>query len=89
MVNGNLKIIDRKKDLVKLSGGEYVSLNKVESEIKLMSFVDNCCVVADGTKPNCVCLVSPNFKKLTELLEEDASNKTDLEKLNDINGNEN
>jgi len=86
MANGNLKIIDRKKDLVKLSGGEYVSLNKVESEIKLMSFVDNCCVVADGTKPNCVCLVTPNYKKLTELLEEDESNKTDLEKLNDFSG---
>jgi len=28
---GTLKLIDRKKDIVKLSGGEYVSLNKVES----------------------------------------------------------
>ena len=35
--DGNLKIIDRKKDLIKLSGGEYVSLNKVESVLKLVS----------------------------------------------------
>ena len=34
--DGNLKIIDRKKDLVKLQGGEYVSLNKVESVLKLV-----------------------------------------------------
>ena len=33
---GNLKIIDRKKDLVKLQGGEYISLNKVESLLKLV-----------------------------------------------------
>lgn len=48
--NGNLKIIDRKKDLVKLSGGEYVSLNKIESILKLLTFVDNCCVVAEPGK---------------------------------------
>jgi long-chain acyl-CoA synthetase len=66
--NGNLKIIDRKKDLVKLQGGEYVSLNKVESLIKLLPFVDNCCVIADSSKENCVCLVSPNLKVVCELI---------------------
>ena len=32
--NGTLSIIDRKKDLVKLQGGEYVSLGKVDILLK-------------------------------------------------------
>ena len=86
MANGNLRIIDRKKDLVKLSGGEYVSLNKVESSIKLLSFIDNCCLVADPVKSNCVCLVSPNQKKISELLAEDAANEAELNKMNEMTG---
>ena len=48
--SGNLKIIDRKKDLVKLTGGEYVSLNKIESVLKLLTFVANYCVIAEPGK---------------------------------------
>ena len=72
--NGNLKIIDRKKDLVKLSGGEYVSLNKIESNIKLMSLVDNVCVVANSLKSYCVALICPNLKQLKEIIKREMPN---------------
>ena len=84
--NGNLKIIDRKKDLVKLSTGEYVSLNKVESVLKLLPFVDNCCVVAEPTKSNCVSMIVPNHRKLIEYLSTDQKKTQQLEaKLNEYN----
>ena len=80
--NGTLKIIDRKKDLVKLSGGEYVSLNKVESILKLIPFIDNCCVYADPLKSYCICIVCPNSfsEKIINLMAED-----DDFKLKEIN----
>lgn len=55
-----LKIVDRKKDLVKLQYGEYVSLGKVESELKTCSLVDNVCVYADPNKLFAVALLMPN-----------------------------
>jgi long-chain acyl-CoA synthetase len=62
--NGTFKIIDRKKDLVKLQGGEYVSLNKVETCLKLLPFVENCCVYSKPFEPNTIVLVCANPKKL-------------------------
>ena len=44
---GQLTIIDRKKDLVKLQLGEYVSLGKVEAQLKTHSLVENICVYGD------------------------------------------
>jgi long-chain acyl-CoA synthetase len=60
-----LKIIDRKKDLVKLQFGEYVSLGKVESELKTCPLVENVCVYGDATKIYTVALVVPDRNKLT------------------------
>ena len=66
---GTLKIIDRKKDLVKLHHGEYVSLGKVESLLKTCPIIENICVYGDPTKAHCVCLVVPDRNKLTEMAE--------------------
>ncbi|KAI8123759.1 Long-chain-fatty-acid--CoA ligase 4 [Lucilia cuprina] len=65
--DGVLKIIDRKKDLVKLQAGEYVSLGKVESELKTCPLIENICVYGDPTKQFTVALVVPNQKHLEEL----------------------
>ena len=59
MPDGTMKIIDRKKDLVKLQGGEYVSLGKVESLLKTHPAIENICVCGDSSKTNVVCLVIP------------------------------
>ena len=62
-----------------LSGGEYVSLNKVESVIKLLPIVENCCVIADGRKTYCICLIQPNLKKVEELISKvQVINETDV-----------
>ncbi|KAL7015168.1 hypothetical protein ACKWTF_016317 [Chironomus riparius] len=57
--DGTVKIIDRKKDLVKLQHGEYISLGKVESELKTCIFVENICVYGDSTKTYCVAVITP------------------------------
>ena len=56
--NDKLKIIDRKKDLVKLQHGEYVSLGKVEAQLKTHHLVENICVYGDSYKNCTVALVS-------------------------------
>ena len=84
MINGNLKIIDRKKDLVKLNGGEFVSLNKVESVLKLLPFVDNCCVIAHPAQATCICLVSPVQKYILDLLTQIPANVDVLKVLDKI-----
>ncbi|XP_060516844.1 long-chain-fatty-acid--CoA ligase 4 isoform X2 [Cylas formicarius] len=65
--DGVVKIIDRKKDLVKLQAGEYVSLGKVESQLKTCPLVDNICVYGEPTQHYCVALVVPNQNNLVEL----------------------
>lgn len=79
--NGNLKIIDRKKDLVKLHHGEYVSLTKVETELKGCEFVDNICVYGDSFKSHLVALVAPNPKSLKKLAESLGKRSANMKEL--------
>ncbi|KAL5779481.1 hypothetical protein ACOSQ2_010218 [Xanthoceras sorbifolium] len=55
--DGCLEIIDRKKDIVKLQHGEYVSLGKVEAALGGSSYVDNIMLHADPFHSYCVALV--------------------------------
>ncbi|XP_075040431.1 long-chain-fatty-acid--CoA ligase 4 isoform X1 [Mixophyes fleayi] len=65
--DGCLQIIDRKKDLVKLQAGEYVSLGKVEAALKNCPLIDNICAYANSYQSYVISFVVPNQKKLTSL----------------------
>eukprot|EP00753_Platysulcus_tardus_P001516 PLAT11372.7.p1 GENE.PLAT11372.7~~PLAT11372.7.p1 ORF type:complete len:690 (-),score=389.79 PLAT11372.7:267-2336(-) len=64
--DGTLQIIDRRKDLVKLQQGEYVSLGKVEAQLKISPLVENICVHADPFHTFCVALVCPQWPAVYE-----------------------
>lgn len=57
-------LLDRKKDLVKLRSGEYVSLSKVEVAITKFPVVENCCLYASPTAEYTVVLICPNPKQI-------------------------
>jgi len=73
--------LDRKKDLVKLQAGEYVSLGRVEAEMKTCPIVENICVYCDPSKHYCVALVVPNEKMLMEMAENMNIHNLSFEKL--------
>ncbi|KAG0174848.1 long-chain fatty acid-CoA ligase [Apophysomyces sp. BC1015] len=79
--NGTLTIIDRKKNLVKLSNGEYIALEKLESIYKSCLFVNNLCVYADSLLSKPVALVVPVESAVRRLAEENAVEEKDWEKL--------
>jgi len=65
--DGTLMIIDRKKDLVKLQFGEYVSLGKVEACLKGCPVISNICVYGNSHKSYVVAIVCPAPHILKEL----------------------
>lgn len=79
--DGCIKIIDRKKDLVKLQAGEYVSLGKVEAELKTCPIVENICVYGDSTKHYTVALIVPNPHQLEDVAARVGIQNMDFEQL--------
>ena len=58
--SGNLWIIDRKKDLVKLRNGEYIALGKLESIYQESTYIDNICIHGNATIDAPVAVVTLN-----------------------------
>jgi len=48
--DGNLKIIDRKKDIMITSGGKNITPTLIENAIKASPYISECVVFADGRK---------------------------------------
>ena len=78
--DGFLKITDRKKDLIKTSGGKYVAPQAIENLLKKSAFVDQAVVIGEGRK-FCSVLVVPAFEKLQAWAVEEGIGASDDEAL--------
>ncbi|KOS19931.1 Long-chain-fatty-acid--CoA ligase 1 [Escovopsis weberi] len=61
---GHLRIIDRLKNLVKMQGGEYIALEKLESIYRCAQSVANILIHADPAHTRPIAVIMPNEKVL-------------------------
>ncbi|KAF2119428.1 hypothetical protein BDV96DRAFT_610450 [Lophiotrema nucula] len=77
---GQLKIIDRKKNLVKTLNGEYIALEKLESLYRTAAVVNNICVYASPDYAKPIAIVEPVAAALGKIAagvgEQNASHET-------------
>ncbi|KAI1826726.1 acetyl-CoA synthetase-like protein [Xylaria intraflava] len=64
---GHIKVIDRVKNLVKLQGGEYIALEKLEAIYRGSAYVHNLMIHGDSSAPRPIAVISANEKPLAEL----------------------
>ncbi|KIM26596.1 hypothetical protein M408DRAFT_25303 [Serendipita vermifera MAFF 305830] len=86
--DGTMSIIDRVKNLVKLSGGEYIALERLETTYKTSSLVANACVHATSESKQPIIIVFPHEVHLRDAIKSSnapnlPSADSDLHKLCD------
>ncbi|MHB8218406.1 MAG: AMP-dependent synthetase/ligase [Candidatus Sulfotelmatobacter sp.] len=63
--DGYLSVTDRKKELIKTSGGKFIAPQPIENSLKLNPLVGTAAIIGDKHKFACA-IVSPNFALLEE-----------------------
>jgi long-chain acyl-CoA synthetase len=63
--DGYLSVTDRKKDLIKTSGGKFIAPQPIENSLKLHPLIGVAAIVGDKRKFAAV-MISPNFQLLEE-----------------------
>ena len=77
---GYLVITDRKKDLIKTSGGKYVAPQKIENLLKLSPYISQVHVYGDKQK-YIVCLVTLNDENVLQFAKGIGLNTQELDEL--------
>jgi long-chain acyl-CoA synthetase len=67
--DGYLTILDRKKDLLKTSGGKYIAPQPIENRLKSSPLIADAMVIAEGRRFPSAILI-PNFAELERLARE-------------------
>jgi long-chain acyl-CoA synthetase len=62
---GYISIVDRKKDLIKTSGGKFIAPQPIESSLKVNPFIGEAALLGDKRRFPAV-LIIPNFEALEE-----------------------
>lgn len=79
--NGALKIVDRKKNIFKLSQGEYIAPEKIENIYSRCKFVGEVFIYGDSLSEFLVTVVVPNFDILPMLTQKMGIDEKDPVKL--------
>jgi long-chain acyl-CoA synthetase len=77
---GNLKIIDRKKNLIISKGGKNIAPQPIEQKIAELPIVDQIVIIGDNQE-YCVALIVPEFSELQSIATELAIEKLPIEQL--------
>ena len=81
--DGFLKITDRKKDLLKTSGGKMVAPQNLEAAFKSTWLIDDCVVIGDRRK-YLTALIVPKMEKLEEFARHKAFSWASAQQLVDL-----
>ncbi|CAM8879543.1 unnamed protein product [Rhodiola kirilowii] len=64
--NGSMRVIDRKKNIFKLSQGEYVAVENLENIYGLVSDIDSIWIYGNSFESFLIAIVNPNQQKIEQ-----------------------